>query len=96
MVKEFSEDRLRENNEKMADPMPILPKVFDRFLFPPKCPLQKITFIQNRKLTRFAEESKAKLGEGYDQVDSGSAHRRRLKKQHENLQSPSKRNRDES
>ena len=47
---DFSPDGEEGKSEPtMPLPMPLLPRINDHFKFPPKCPLNTVTFIQLRK-----------------------------------------------
>lgn len=46
--------------------MDILPRVFDKFWLPPKCPLDSVTFVKQREMILFGKEEPSKLGKGYD------------------------------
>ena len=48
--------------------MPILPKSNWEFRFPPKCPLDFITFIQLKKFINH-DEQVCKMGAGYDLIE---------------------------
>ena len=57
--------------------MPILPKTNWEIKFPPKCPLDNISFIQHPKFAKIKEQLQP-MGFGYDLIEEG--HRARKKK----------------
>ena len=68
-------DTESDKQNESKPPMPILPKV-STFRYPPKCLLENVAFTILKKLTLYQTESTAKMGEGYDQVESGSQYRK--------------------
>lgn len=55
--------------------MPLLPKSNWEFRFPPKCPLDSITFIQLKKFVNH-EEQICKMGVGYDLIEESYKQRK--------------------